>query len=152
MDRVTRAAYETAASVRRFRLAEVVDALPVEVGVDGVVRTDDLGGVRGVLVSSIDTLGSTTVVWSGTRGAEISRHRHSLSGQVLYVLSGVISVAVDSRRPVVLQRGDRMHLPPGTVHGGRILEAAEYVTEHRPGLRLQVRGDRRWLRGMTSSS
>ena len=61
------------------------------------------------------------VLLTGARGAEFPAHRHRATHEALFVVEGVVSLALDSQA-YLLTPGDYVNIPPGTAHGYEFLD------------------------------
>jgi quercetin dioxygenase-like cupin family protein len=67
-------------------------------------------------------------------GAAFGRHRHP-GEEIIYVIEGSLVYELDGRPPVMLQAGDVLFVPAGTIHAARNVgtvnaaELATYVVE-----------------------
>jgi quercetin dioxygenase-like cupin family protein len=58
--------------------------------------------------------------WSSRGGDEYPPHRHTYR-KILYCVSGSIRFDLtDERRSIELRKGDRLELPPGTLHAAAV--------------------------------
>ncbi len=65
------------------------------------------------------------------KGGMIKAHSHDFD-QITQVLRGKFLWQIEDEPPRIIQSGDVMVLPAGVVHGGEVLEEAEYIDMFAP--------------------
>ena len=62
----------------------------------------------------------------------INMHKHDFD-QITHILSGKMCWVIEGEEPRVVGAGDVLLMPAGVVHGGEVLEDAEYLDVFAPG-------------------
>jgi quercetin 2,3-dioxygenase len=76
------------------------------------------GSHLATIIAAPDQLGqaATGIVLTGAKGAAFPMHRHSFLHEAMFVVDGLISLAI-AGKTYLLTSGDYVNIPPGTPHG-----------------------------------